>query len=96
MTVPLNESELAAYKKYPDTFFGGYRPKGGTVQSPLEMYDFLLEAYRNTPREKLLGFLRGHPMYEQLSKAAQEELVVTYCEELVNSIGPPERLNTAK
>jgi hypothetical protein len=82
----LTEEELYAYKRYPDTFFGIYRQRGRRTDDPLEMFDWLYETYRNTPKEKLLEFLRGHPDFEQLKGENHKELAITYCERLVYSM----------
>jgi hypothetical protein len=37
---PLTKDELAAYRKYPDTFFGVYREQGRKAETPLDLFDF--------------------------------------------------------
>jgi hypothetical protein len=56
-TAPMTDAELSAYTSHPETFFGVPRPVGGTVNTPLELFEWLHENYRNTPREKLLEIL---------------------------------------
>jgi hypothetical protein len=83
---PITEEELLVYRKYPDTFFGIYKPNGRKIVDPLDMFDFLYETYRHTPRNKLLDFLTTHPLYDRFLNMSQEELAITYCEELVYSL----------
>lgn len=40
VSCPLTEDELAAYKKYPDTFFGIHKPQGRKAETPLDLFDF--------------------------------------------------------
>jgi uncharacterized protein YchJ len=82
-STPLSDDELTAYHRYPDTFFGVYRPKTKRVDDPLDLFDFLYETYRKTPRSKLLEFLHDQPDLERLREQSQEELAITYCERLV-------------
>jgi hypothetical protein len=79
---PMSEAELAAYRRHPETYFGVVK-KGvrGGINDPLEFYDYCLEIYKNTPKERLLEFLgvRGQEQFEKLS---QLELAERYCEGL--------------
>ena len=83
---PLSEAELAAYRRHPDTFFGVVKngARGG-INDPLEFYDYCMEIYQNTPKEKLLELLgaRGQPQFEKLS---QNELTGLYCEGLATQV----------
>lgn len=79
-TNPLTEPELAAYKHYPDTFFGVPLKAPRKIETPLEIFDFIHESYRKTPRETLLKFLEGAPDIDQLREQTQEELAIVYAE----------------
>lgn len=81
---PITDGELEAYRRYPDTFFSVYHRQGKKLKPGdlLGLYDFFFEAYRNTPKEKLLEFLKSHPDYDRLKNETQEELAVTYCERM--------------
>jgi hypothetical protein len=83
---PMTDTELLAYHRYPDTFFGISKPDTRKIDSPLEMFDFFYETYRHTPRDKLLEFLSTHPHHDKLLNESQEELAITYCEALVHSL----------
>lgn len=84
-TCPLSDNELSAYRRYPDTFFGIYRPQGKKIKNPLESFDFFYKSYRNTSKERLLELLKKHPQIEKLKEESQNELAITYCESLVYS-----------
>jgi hypothetical protein len=83
---PITDDELLAYRRYPDTFFGIYKPNRRKITDPLDMFDFFYETYSHTTRAKLLEFLKAHPQYDKLLYESQEELLVTYCEGLVYSL----------
>lgn len=76
---PLSDIELAAYKRHPRTFFGVVEPKK-EIESPLEFYDWLYNASRNTPKENLLKFMKDYPNQEGFKNLTQEELLKIYCE----------------
>lgn len=81
-TNPLTDAEMAAWKEYPDTFFGTLGQRSNKAESPLELYDFFLTAYSKTPKERLLEFLAGAPDLEDLKKLDQPTLANTYCERI--------------
>lgn len=85
-TCPLTDAELSAYRRHPDTFFGVYAPTKKRAETPLELFDFFFDSFRNTPKERLLELLADHPEFERLKEESQEELALTYCEGVVYSI----------
>jgi hypothetical protein len=82
-TCPLTEDELAAYRKYPDTFFGIYKEQGKKAETPLDLFDFFFNVYKQTSKEKLLDFMKNHEDIDRLKALEQEELAVTFCERCV-------------
>jgi len=91
-TAPMTDAELSAYTSHPDTFFGVPRPVGGKPDTPLELFEWLHESYRNTPRGKVLEFLKDAPDLAQLSMLPDDELRLVCCERWVyatmNTTGP--------
>jgi hypothetical protein len=81
-TVPLTEAELAAYRRHPDTFFGVELKVSKSLKSPLDMFDFFMEGYRETPRERLLEFMANSPDIEHLRTLERNELIEIYAERL--------------
>ena len=79
-TNPLTEEELAVYKRHPEVFFGVPLPQGGKVESPLELFDFFHNSYRQTPKERLLELLNDSPDIELLADKSQEDLAFFYAE----------------
>ena len=82
-TFPLSPEELVDYAKYPDTFFGVYQKQTGRVETAVEMFDFFFDAYRQTPKGKLLELMAGHPDHEMLRNLSQKELAEILCERYV-------------
>ncbi|MGB6103064.1 MAG: SEC-C metal-binding domain-containing protein [Pusillimonas sp.] len=77
--MPLSDAEMAAWKRHPETFFGEL--SGHTkVESPLEFYDAMMDAYGRTPKERLLEFMAGASDFERLARLEQPELARVYCE----------------
>lgn len=85
-TVPLTPEELAAYKRHPDTFFGVEIRAPRKTESPLELFDFMMDSYRNTPRERLLELMADHPDIEKLRGLSKEDLTEIYAERVTYSI----------
>jgi hypothetical protein len=85
MTAPMSEGEISAYKAHPETFFGVVRPVGKRLDSPLELFEWLYESYRKTPRERILEFVAQWPDAGELAKLSDEELLLAYVERMVNA-----------
>jgi hypothetical protein len=83
-TAPMTDAELSAYAAHPSTFFNVHLPVSTKVDTPLELFEWLHESYRNTPRQKLLEFLRGCPDLAHLSTLPDDELLLVYCERAVD------------
>jgi len=85
-TFPLTPEELADYEKHPDTFFGTYQKQGGKVETAMEMFDFFVDGYRETPKERLLELLPNAPNQETLPLLSQKELVEILAERYTMSM----------
>lgn len=81
---PLSDAEMSAWRRHPDTFFGEVEQRTTTANSPLELYDFFLNSYQHTPRERLLELLSGSPDIAALSQLDQPSLASIYAERCVN------------
>jgi hypothetical protein len=79
-TWPISDNELKAWKRHPDTFFGRVEYRKTRINTPLELYDFHMSSYSNTPRERLLELLEGHPDIEALRTLDQRELASIFSE----------------
>ena len=85
-TWPLSQKEMAAWRRHPDTFFGVLGQRTTKADSPLELYDFFHNAYRQTPRERLLELLASAPDIDGLRQLDQNALASIYAERCVNGV----------
>jgi hypothetical protein len=79
-TCPLTSEEVEDYRHFPDTFFGVYRKKGQKIEDPIDLFDFFYNAYKDTPRERLLEFVRDAPNFAELEQLSQKDLAEVVCE----------------
>jgi hypothetical protein len=79
----LTDAEAAAYRAHPSTFFGVEIKVGGRAETPMDLFEFFYDAYKEAHREKVLEFLREAPDIEALSKMTDDDLLLTYCERCV-------------
>ena len=87
VTNPLTDAEMAAYARHPDTFFRVLKRAGGRkMRDPLDFYDSSRPIYGQTPKEKLLEFMKGASDMEYLKTLSQGELADIFCERLADSI----------
>jgi hypothetical protein len=77
---PISDAELAAYRAYPDTFFGELRQPTRHAKTLVDWCDFFYETYKDTPRDKLLEWMAGAPDIERLQTLPQEDLAIIICE----------------
>lgn len=83
-TNQLSPEEFAAWKRYPETFFGQIRQRPGPVNDPIELYDRLKATFVHTSKEKLLQFMgKQGARYATLS---QPELLDIYVQGMVSSV----------
>jgi len=79
-TCPISDTELAAYSKYPDTFFGEVRQAPRSSKTLVELCDFFYDTYKDTPRKTLLEWLADAPDFEHLKMLSQKDLAIIICE----------------
>ena len=90
----LSEQEFAAWKRYPETFFGDVRQSQRRIDDPMEFFDRMLSVYSQTPKEALLDFMEPEPgpSRDALSLMEQSTLAELYAERITNEmlqqIGP--------
>lgn len=85
-TCPLSAEELEDYRRHPDTFFGVYKKQGRKIDNPVELFDFFFDSYKDTPKERLIEFVKNASDFEQLKDMPQEELAEIVCERWAYSI----------
>lgn len=83
-TMPLTDDDVALYRDSPETFFGKYEPQN-KVDHPVELYERMLKVYANTPRGKLMEWLKNRYDPAKLAELPQEELVKLYAEGIAQS-----------
>jgi hypothetical protein len=86
VTCPLTDAELQAYKRFPDTFFGTLTQPTKKLSSSLELYDFFLDAYRQTSKERLLELMADARDLERLKTLSQKDLASIYSERCVYAV----------
>ncbi|MBA4143971.1 MAG: hypothetical protein H0X43_13570 [Nitrosospira sp.] len=73
-TIPLSDEELAAWRRHPDTFFGIVGQRYTHANTPLEMYDFFHNSFKQNSKVDLLKAMAGAPDFDQLVKLDQPKL----------------------
>lgn len=80
----LSDPEMAAWRRHPDTFFGEVGQRSTKADSPLALYDFFYNGYRQTHRGRLIELLAGAADIAELSKLDQLALASIYAERCAN------------
>lgn len=76
----ITDEELATYKQHPDAYFGVIRPTSKRRNDPYELFEWFVDSYKNTPKEKLLEFCSDYPEAKSLTELNHEDLLLTICE----------------
>ena len=84
-TMPLSDAELAAWRRYPDTFFGVVGQRSTHANSALEVYDFFHESFRRESRERLLEVMANAPDFEELRNLDQPQLASIHAERMTSA-----------
>ena len=86
LRVPLSEQEREIASTIGDVAFGN--PNAGRKipdEDPLAIYDFFLDTYTKSSREKLLEFLEKHPRFDEFKNLSTDELRTRVCREWAKS-----------
>ncbi len=85
-TFDMTPDELADYVTHPDTYFGVYQRQTRTVETAMEMFDFFVDGYRDTSKERLIELLSNHANQGGLHAMSQKELVELLAESYTMSM----------
>ncbi len=85
-TFDMTSDELADYAKHPDTYFGVYQRQSRKVETAMEMFDFFVDGYRDTPKERFMELLPNYADQESLHDMSQKELVELLAERYTMSM----------
>lgn len=75
VTFDMTPDELTDYAKHPDTYFGVYKRQTGNIETAMDLFDFFVYGYRDTPKERLIELLPNFTDQEGLRAMSQKELV---------------------
>ncbi|MGY4289039.1 hypothetical protein ACVWXO_008259 [Bradyrhizobium sp. LM2.7] len=78
---PMTDAEVDVYRRSPETFFGVVQAVGGRANDAYELAEFFYGTYKDTPREKLLEFLKDHPAAKAVQSWSQKNLAIFVCEQ---------------
>jgi hypothetical protein len=73
-TFDMTPDEMADYNKHPDTYFGVYQQQSRKAETAMEMFDFFVDGYRDTPKERLIELLPDYADQKGLHVMSQKEL----------------------
>lgn len=78
---PLSETEMAAYRASPETFFGVITGPAGPVDHPFKFHDWIYESYRHNTKEHFLTHLmKDDPDLPHLRTLSQDQLARLFAE----------------
>ena len=82
----MTDEEMAIYMRSPDTFFGVVKPVGRNHTDPLTFFESLHETYINTPRARLLEFMKDWSANPDFSAMPDIEISEYYCARIAESV----------
>ena len=89
VTREMSNEELEVYRTHKEGFFGIVSPPSENMDDPYELFEWFMERYKNTPREKLLEMCQGRPDLAELEKLDDTEIRLALCEGWTASVVEP-------
>ena len=80
ITREVTDRELEVYRAHTDGFFGIVQRQGEQIEDPYQLLEWMMEGYKDTPRERLLEMCRERPDLRQLEKLDDTEIRLALCE----------------
>lgn len=82
---PMSDVEIEAYRKYGNAYFGELEERSHKAEDEFQLFEFFVNNYKDTSKDRLLEIAKDHPRIEQLKHLKQEDLVFAICEGYVLS-----------
>ena len=89
----LSDVEIEDYRKYGNAYFGEPNNKKGKCKDEFELYEWFVDCYSKTPKEKLLEFAKDAPDIEHLKGLDRFSLLLEICERWAYAAASPENRN---
>jgi hypothetical protein len=95
---PMSEAAFDDYKAHPDAYFGKIQSAARNISDPFELFEWFMETYGKTPRDKILEWLGKAPDFKAsaFEGLTDDELRARYCELLVGSVQKPKKADENK
>lgn len=84
---PMTDEQLLDFKEHPEAYWGKIQKNANKkCETIYDLFESMVESYLDTPKSKILGFMKESRDYDSLSQLSQKELVLEYCERCCWSI----------
>lgn len=83
---PISDGLLADYRDYGYLVFSDSENRTRHVRDPFEMFEFVLDGYRKTPKDRLLQLMKDRSDISDLELKDQDELALIFAEGTVYSM----------
>lgn len=83
---PISTAQLADYKAHPDVCFGAIRPAPRNVKDKFEIFEWLMQVYKELSTAELLERLAKHFNVDTVKNKSHSELLAEYCEIMTASV----------
>lgn len=84
--MPMSDALIHDFRQFGDLVFGAEIHHKRHATQPLELFEFILDAYRATPKARLLELMKNHPDIGDLSEQDQPKLALLFAERTVLAI----------
>ena len=82
----LTDEELEGFSKYGYAFFGNPQKDRGKDKDIFEFYEWLVDCYKNTERDKLLELIKSHPNFDEIRDKSDFDIVLDLCAGYAHSV----------
>jgi len=86
LSKPMTDDELDDYISHPEAFFGRIQTSPRKkIENHYELFEFILNAYKKTPKDRLLELMKRAPDFSSLQQMDQADLAIEYPERCCSS-----------
>lgn len=83
---PMSDDEFKDYRSHPEGFWGSIREDPSKkLNSRYELFEWLLNSFKNTPKAQLLEAMKDAPDFSSLQQMDQADLAIEHAERLCAS-----------
>lgn len=80
LTESMTDAQLTDYRAHPDAYFGVIRRVSRNSKDAFDLFEWMVESYKKTPKQRLIELAKGAPDLARLAELDRDSLALELCE----------------